>query len=187
MASRKGKAGDAPIYGVSAEFTTPGALLEGVRTLRTRDVGQLETHTPIPIAGLNRALGNSGSLTRYAVLAAVLGFASMMALCIYATAYDYVFDIGGRPLVSWPSFMVPSLSFGMLAGALTTGLSMLFTNRLPRLNHPSFNIPNFTRASQDRFFLTITPASEDPLDLKAIARAFEGLDEPPVAVEQVPR
>ncbi len=79
----------------------------------------------------------------------------MMGMCIYATAYDYVFDIGGRPRVSWPAFVVPSLSFALMTGALATYLAMLFLNRLPRLNHPAFNIPDFTRVTQDRYFLTV--------------------------------
>ena len=121
-----------------------------------------------------------------AVGAVILGFAAMMAMCIYATAVDYVFNIGGRPLVSWPAFVVPSVSFSLMAGAVVVYLSMLFLNRLPRLNHPAFNIPDFTRVTQDRYFLTV---EEDraTLDIGAIESALDGLSDRAIRVTRVPR
>ncbi len=188
MASEKGSAAEAPIYGVSAEFETPGALLDSVRRLRPQRLGRIETHAPVPIDGLSEALGTTSSLLPFAVGWTVVGFVAMMAMCIYATAFDYVFDVGGRPLVSWPAFMVPSVSFGVLLGALATGIGFLFANRLPHLNHPAYNIPGFTRATQDRFFITILPHDDDHrLDLRAIEAAFRGLAVPPATVVQVPR
>lgn len=187
MADKRRPAGTAPLFAVAAEFTSPDALLHGVRTLRPRGLGTIETYTPIPIDGLSAAMGVGGSLAPFAVAGIVLGFAAMMGMCIYATAVDYVFDIGGRPLISWPAFVVPSVSFATLVGALAIYLAMLVTNRLPRLNHPAFNIPNFTRASQDRFFLTIEPQDDAPLDLSAIATALGALADRPVAVVKVPR
>lgn len=187
MASETGRSDEAPIYGVSAAFTSPEALLDGVARLAPQHLGRIETHSPVPIPGLSELLGTASSLRPYAIIGAVLGFAAMMAMCIYATAVDYVFDIGGRPLVSWPSFVVPSVSFAMLTGALATLLGMLFANRLPRLNHPAFNIPGFTRASQDRYFLVITPSRAAPLDVPGVAAALGALPQQPVAVAEVPR
>ena len=85
----------------------------------------------------------------------------MFAMCTYATVYDYRFDIGGRPLFSWPYFVVPSVSFGTLAGALAVFLITTALSRLPRLNHPAFNIPGFTRATKDRFFVAIEARDDD--------------------------
>ncbi len=187
MVSENGRSAEAPNWGVSAEFSSPEALLDGVRRLGPRRLGRIETYSPVPIPGLSEALRMTGSLRFYALIGALLGFVAIMGMCIYATAYDYVLDIGGRPLVSWPSFVVPSLSFAMLAGTLATLLGLLFTSRLPRLNHPAFNIPGFTRASQDRYFLVITPADRTPLDLRAVALALRGLPHGPVAVAEVPR
>ncbi len=186
MASERGHRDEAPLFGVAAEFDTAASLLDGVRRLEPRRFGRMDAHTPVPVVGLSDALGAGGSLGPFAIGGVVLGFVATMGMCIYATAYDYVFDIGGRPLVSWPAFMVPSISFAMLTGTLAVYLAMLFTNRLPRLNHPAFNIPNFTRASQDAFFLTIAP-QEKPLDVAAIEAAFNALPHPPVAFVRVPR
>ncbi|WP_237477351.1 DUF3341 domain-containing protein [Lichenibacterium dinghuense] len=187
MAAAEGRADEAPIHAIAAEFDNGDALLASVHALRGRDLGRLDAMSPVPIAGMGEALGmSSSSLSVVAVGATLLGFAAMMGMCIYATAVDYVFNIGGRPLVSWPAFVVPSASFSLMAGAVATTLAMLFLNRLPRLNHPAFNIPDFTRVTQDRYFLTV---SEDggALDLDAIEAALDGLSDRPVRVTRVPR
>ena len=42
-----------------------------------------------------------------------------------------------------------------MGAALTAALSMFILNRLPQPYHPVFNVPEFTRASLDRFFLLV--------------------------------
>ena len=187
MPVAEGGPAEAPIHAVAAEFDSADALLASVLALRDRSLGQLDAHSPVPIHGMAAALQlPASSLSPVSVGAVLAGFAGMMGMCIYATAYDYVFDIGGRPLVSWPAFVVPSLSFSLMSGALATYLAMLFLNRLPRLNHPAFNIPGFTRASQDRYFLTVAEG-RDGLDIAAVEAALDALGDRPLRVTRVPR
>lgn len=184
--------GEAPLYGIAAEFASPDAVLAAARTLHPRSLGRLEIYSPVPIAGAMEAIGRTHrSIPTFMALGAtVLGGALMMGMCIYATAVDYVFDIGGRPLVSWPAFIVPTVSFAMLSAAVVIFFNWTFLCRLPMLNHPSFNIPGFLRASQDRFFLTIAPSAadeQDSLDAAAVERALAGLAQRPLAVSRVKR
>ena len=179
MASEKGREADAPLHGVSAEFGSADALLACVRALQPRRFGRLDTFSPVPVAGLEAALGIPGSpLRRLGFVGVAAGFAASMGLCVYATVYDYPFDIGGRPTVSWPAFVVPSVSFAMLAGALLVYLAMLFLNRLPHLNHPAFNIPGFERATQDRFFVSVD-AEHEALDAAGDRGRPRGPGRPP--------
>jgi hypothetical protein len=48
----------------------------------------------------------------------------------------------------------------ILCSAITALLCVLFMNGLPKPYHPVFNVPEFARASKDRFFLCIE--SSDP-------------------------
>ncbi len=163
MASEKGTPAEAPLHAVSAEFITGDALLASVLALKGRGLGRLDAHSPVPIQGMSRALDlDASSMSGFAVGAVTLGFLASMGMCIYATAADYVFNIGGRPLISWPAFVVPSVSFSLMMGALVVYVAMLFLNRLPRLNHPSFNIPDFQRVTQDRYFLTVEAGRASP-------------------------
>ena len=187
MAAAEGTVGEAPIHAVAAEFDSGAALLASVRALRGRDLGRLEAYSPVPVDGMGAALGlPSSSMSLIAIAAVLAGFAALMGMCLYATADDYVFNIGGRPLISWPAFVVPSVSFSLMAGALATYFAMLFLNRLPRLNHPAFNIPDFTRVTQDRYFLTVAEGTGD-LDIAAIEAALDGLSDRPLRVTRVPR
>ena len=181
--------GAAPIYGIAAEFGSPEAVLAAATALRPGGFGRLEIYSPVPLEGASAAIGGRPQPIPYymATGGVILGFALMMGMCIYATAYDYVFDIGGRPRFSWPAFAVPSVSFAMLTGALVVFFNMTFLCRLPMLNHPTFNIEGFLRATQDRFFLTIAPRDGEDLDPSAVERALGKLAARPLAVTRVPR
>ena len=179
---------EAPLYAISAEFGSPESVVAAAGVLRPRHFGRLEIYSPVPIPNAVAVIGREAKPIPYYFVggATVLGFVAMMGMCVYATAYDYRFQIGGRPLFSWPAFAVPSVSFAMLTGALAAFFNMTFLTRLPLLNHPSFNIPGFGRATQDRFFL-IVAALETPLDPVAIEKALNGLGTRPIAVARVPR
>ncbi len=85
--------------------------------------------------------------------------------------------------------MVPSLSFAMMAGCIAIHLALLVLNRLPRLNHPAFNIPGFLRVSDDRFFLT-AEARDDRFDPERIERRLAGMPAEagrPLEIRRIPR
>jgi hypothetical protein len=177
----------APLFGVSAEFASPDALLAAAVELRARALGRIDAYSPVPVPGMETALGlHSHAIRPFALAGAVAGFVAFMAMCAYATGYAYVFDIGGRPAVSWASYVVPSFSFGMMTAAFLVAAAFTVLNRLPRLNHPAFNIPDFSRASHDRFFL-IVEAGAEGFDPARVERALKTLPQPPLRTSLVPR
>ncbi len=184
--------GSAPLWGVSATFASQGDLAAALQAVSgiSPDQVRLDGHGPVPMPRTLRALGLEGrSILPYALAGALLGGAGFFAMCVYATAYDYVFLIGGRPRLSWPSFVVPSVSFAMLSGCVAIHLALLVLNRLPRLNHPAFNIPGFLRASDDRFFLS-AEARGDRFDAGRIERRLAGLPAEagrPLEIRRIPR
>ena len=185
--------GPAPLWGVSATFASQAdlaAALQAVSGISPPDQVHLDGHGPVPMPRTLRSLGLEGrSILPYALAGALLGGAGFYAMCIYATAYDYVFLIGGRPRLSWPSFVVPSISFAMMTGCIAIHLALLVLNRLPRLNHPAFNIPGFLRASDDRFFLS-AEARDDRFDAGRFERRLAGLAAEagrPLEIRRIPR
>ena len=91
-------------------------------------------------------------------------------------------NIGGRPMAAWPAFIVPAYETTILLSALTAVFGMILLNGLPMPYHPVFNVPQFTNASADRFFLSIETA--DPkFDLVATRAFLDGLH--PVGVSDI--
>ena len=175
----------APLWGVAAEFDTAEALIAAIGAVR--GMGRLNAYTPVPLPEAAEAIGMRGSPIYPAAMAGgVLGALAMFGMCTYATMVSYPFDIGGRPLFSWPYYVVPSLSFGALTAALAVVGAFLALSRLPRLNHPSFNIRQFTRASEDRFFMAVE-AHDSAFDAGRVEAALASLTMQPRRISRVPR
>ncbi|MCQ8239486.1 quinol:electron acceptor oxidoreductase subunit ActD [Rhizosaccharibacter radicis] len=179
--------GDAPLWGVSAEFDQAGDAIAAATALRRQRLGRVDLYSPVPLSDAPDALAlGSRPVWLIGIAAALLGGIGTFTMCAYATGIDYVFLIGGRPRFSWPSFVVPSLSFATVSGAVAMLLAMLVLNRLPRLNHPAFNIPGFEAATDDRFFVSVE-ADGDRFDPRAVEAALRMLAGRPISVARVPR
>jgi hypothetical protein len=94
----------------------------------------------------------------------------------------YPLNVGGRPHNSWPNFIPITFELTILVAALSAFVSVLILARLPQPHHAVFNVPEFQRASIDRFFLCIEV--EDPLfEREGTARFLESLK--PVSLREV--
>jgi Ni/Fe-hydrogenase subunit HybB-like protein len=187
-AAGPGKPHDAPIWGVAGEFATEADMVQALRALQALPGVRIDGYSPVPSVGAGQALGlRSHVLLALAWGGGLVGAALMFGMCSYATVYDYVFDIGGRPRFSWPAFIVPSVSFGCLCAGLATVGGLLVLNRMPRLNHPAFNIPGIGRGSWDRFFAVAHGRHGSAFDPRKTEQAFRDLAAAPLSVAEVPR
>lgn len=159
-----------PLYGVLAQFRTPEELLEAVRKARERGYRSMDAYSPFPVEGLAEALEFHETRVPAAVfLGGVLGAAGGYALQVGLNAVDYPLNVGGRPLNSVPAWIPIMYELTILLASLFAVLGMLALNGLPMPYHPVFNVPEFARASSDRFFLAINADDavarrEDPRD-----------------------
>jgi hypothetical protein len=149
------------IFGVSAEFTSAEAVLAAAQQVRAEGYRKVDAYTPMPVEGLTDVLGWRDKLVPFLMLCGgFVGFFSALTLQYSGMAWFYPLNVGGKPLNSWPMYVVPCFEMTVLFTALTGVVSMIVLNGLPQLYHPMFSVPGFERASNDRFFLCIE--SEDP-------------------------
>jgi ActD protein len=164
-----------PPFGIIGVFTTPDALKDAARQLRSLGFRAVEAHTPYPIDGLDQLLRPARrqlALPLIMFAGAVLGGAWGYFIQYWDEALDYPINVGGRPHNSWPAFIVGTVEF-MLLVAVAAGLfALLASCRLPRLYHPLFNAVEFDRASIDRFVLCVE-ARDPSFEVDHLRRIFE--------------
>ena len=173
------------LYALVAEFDTAEEALAAAHAVRTQGYSRTDAYTPFAVEGLDEALGMKKTRIGWVMLlagtaGAFLGFFMQW----FANVVHYPLNIGGRPLNSWPNFIIITFEVTALSAALAVAVAMIFRNGMPRLYHPIFNTPNFERATRDGFFISIE-ANDPKFELEETRRFLEGLS--PARVSEVER
>ena len=149
------------MHGVMAEYDSAQAVVDAARKTIAQGFTRVEAYTPVPIEELNDIIHKRRTILPKLVLAGGLaGMATGFGLQYWASVIEYPMNIGGRPLASWTTFIVPSYELTILFSALTAAIGMITLSGLPQPYHPVFNVERFSMASSDKFFLVIE--STDP-------------------------
>jgi Protein of unknown function (DUF3341) len=171
------------IHGLMAEFDNPSALVAAAEKARLAGYRQMDAYSPIPIEEVSEALGHRRTrLPILVFLGGLMGCLGGYGLQYWSQALEYPMNVGGRPYHSWPQFIPVTFETTVLGAALTAFIGMWALNKLPQPYHPVFNVPEFARASTDRFFLCIE-AVDPRFDARATRQFLEGLH--PVGVSEV--
>lgn len=144
------------VYGLMAEFDSPGAVLRAAEKVRAAGYQRWDVFTPFPIHGLDKVMGYKNSLVGWVSLALGAGaFLSVVALIWFANDYVNHYVVGGKPMFSPPMTFVPSYILMILGAAFGALLGMLGINQLPRLHHPLLAKKRFELTTRDRFIIVI--------------------------------
>ena len=174
-----------PIYGLMAEFETPTALVAAARAALEKGYRKLDAYSPFPIEELTDALHlHHNKLPLIVLLGGIIGGLAGYLLQYYVTVIYFPINIAGRPLHSWPSYIIIAFETTILFASISAVLGMLALCGLPMPYHPTFNVPRFALASRNRFFLCIE--SRDPLFDRARTIEFLETLEPREVSEVAP-
>jgi len=167
---------DGGSYGVMAEFEDPTSLVNAAKTAYEMGFRKLDAYTPFPIEELNDVLHlHKNKLPLIVLCGGVMGALTGYLLQYFVTVIYFPINVAGRPLHSWPSYIVITFELTILFGALATVLGLLGLCGLPMPYHPVFNVPRFSAASRDRFFLCIE-ASDPMFNVQTTSRFLESMD-----------
>jgi hypothetical protein len=163
------------LYGLMAEFPGPHEIVAAARLVTEKGYRRVDGYTPYPMEDLSDALELPRSVLPKLVLGGgILGCLLGYGLEYWSSVIAYPLNVGGRPLHSWPSFIVPAFETTILFAAGTAVLGMLALNGLPQPYHPVFNVAAFAKASRDGFFLGIE-ATDPKFDRAETRRFLESL------------
>ncbi len=144
-----------PLYGLMAEFQNPTDLVNAARKAREAGYRRMDAYSPFPIEEISEVLHQKDHLPLLVLIGGIVGGLSGFLFQYWASAIDYPINVGGRPLLSWPSFIPVTFECTILVAAFAAVLGMLGLNGLPMPYHPVFNVERFVNATRSRFFLCI--------------------------------
>ena len=144
------------LYGLLAEFNTPTELVEAAKKTREAGYSKTDAFSPFPIHEMDEALGIKRSILSFMIFGGgLIGLLGGLGMQVYLMGVEYPMNVGGRPYLSWPSFIPITFECTILLASATAVFGMLFLNGLPQPYHPVFNVPRFALASREKFFLVI--------------------------------
>lgn len=151
-----------PLWGLLAEFDTPGALLHAARQAYSEGYRKMDAYSPFPVPDLAEAIGfRRDSVPLLCLVGGLIGGCGAYILQYWINTIAFPINVGGRPMHSWPSFIPVTFEMTVLFASFGAFFGMWALNRLPQPYHPIFNSEAFAAASRNRFFLCIETA--DPL------------------------
>ncbi|MEP0775771.1 MAG: DUF3341 domain-containing protein [Acidobacteriota bacterium] len=148
--------GKGRLWGLLAEYETVPAVLEAAARVRDAGYRHFDVHTPIPIHGLDEAMGIRVSRLPWLVAGCgAAGASAGLLLQWWTNAVDYPFIISAKPYFGLPAAIPVTFELTVLLAAIGAFVGMLVANGLPQFFHPLFRVERFRRASNDRFFISI--------------------------------
>ena len=138
-------------------FRDPGSALAAAGELKQAGLGQPEILSPIPLHGAEKVLGPKKSvIRRFTLFGGIFGALGGFTLAA-GTAVQYLHPTGGRPIITFPPFLIITYEATILCGILFTVLGFLISARFPAIRRRVY-VPE---AAVDRFTVTIPCNGEE--------------------------
>jgi hypothetical protein len=175
---------DTGIYGLMAEFDDVNSAIVAAQRTYAEGYRKIDAYAPFPVEELSEAVGfQRNGVALVCLVGGLLACTGAFTLQWWINTISYPINIGGRPLNSWPSFIIVTFEMTILFSGLSAVFGMLALNGLPMPYHPVFNVKEFEFASRDKFFLIVF-SSDKKYDPSRTRQFLEGLG--PLSVVEVP-
>lgn len=175
---------DPRTYGLLAEFDSVDSVISAAHKVYSAGYRKIDAYSPFPLEELSEAIGfQKNGVALVCLVGGLLGCTAAYVLQYWINTIAYPVNVAGRPLHSWPSFIIVTFEMTILFSGLSAVFGMLALNGLPMPYHPVFNVPQFDFASKDKFFIIIF-ASDKNYDPVGTRQFLESLS--PLSVSEVP-
>jgi ActD protein len=140
------------IIEIISSFPDEARCAHAIEELRAAQVGNFNTFSPIPSHKIEHAMGRKKSPVRWIVLAGgISGILTGLAVTI-GTTYEWRLNAGGKPLLSWPPFIVITFELMVLLGGIFGFLGVLGLAGVPTTE----SVPGYeSRFGEDQFGIVV--------------------------------
>ncbi len=174
---------DGELYGVLAEYDTPGELLDAARKVRDAGYTEFDCYSPFPVHGIDEAMGIKRTILPLIVFGGgATGLVGGIFLQWWMNAYNWPWNIAGKPTWSIPANVPIMFEATILFSVFASFFGMWILNKLPQVWHPFFRADRFARVTDDAFILGIE-AKDKRFDHVATTKLLK--DAGAIAVEDV--
>ena len=137
---------------IISSFADEAQTAHAIEKLRTAEIKSFTAFSPIPSHKIEHAIGRKKSPVRWIVLfGGISGVITGLAITI-GTTYEWGLNAGGKPLLSWPPFIVICFELMVLLGGIFGFLGVLGLARVPTTeSEPGYD----GRFGEDRFGLAV--------------------------------
>ena len=137
---------------ISSSFADEARCARAIEELRAAQIGDFNIFSPIPSHRIENAIGRKKSPVRWIVLVGgILGVLTGLAITI-GTTYEWNLNAGGKPLVSWPPFIVICFELMVLLGGICGFFGVLGLSGVPTTE----SAPGYSgRFAEDRFGVVV--------------------------------
>ncbi|HWU90396.1 MAG TPA: quinol:electron acceptor oxidoreductase subunit ActD [Kofleriaceae bacterium] len=159
--------GDGALYGVLAEYDTPGELVDAARKVRDAGYTEFDCFSPFPVHGIDEAMGIKRTILPVLIFCGgFLGTIGGLFLEWWMNAHNWPWIVSGKPTWSIPANVPIGFETTILMSVFTSFFGMWILNKLPQVWHPFFRLDRFARVTDDAFLLGIE-ARDQRFDLEA--------------------
>jgi mono/diheme cytochrome c family protein len=147
---------DGELYGVLAEYDTPGELLDAARKVRDAGYTEFDCYSPFPVHGIDEAMGIKRTILPLIVFGGgATGLIGGIFLQWWMNAYNWPWNIAGKPSWSIPANVPIMFEATILFSVFASFFGMWILNKLPQVWHPFFRSDRFAKVTDDAFILGI--------------------------------
>ena len=141
---------------ILAEFDSPKSLMDAASKTANEGFTAFDVFSPFPIHGMDDAMQLKPTPLGWIVFFhGLLGGAFGFLLQSWVATHAYKLTISGKPFFSFQAFIPVTFELMVLFSAFGTVFGMFALNKLPQFYHPVFRSQNFSKVTEDGFFLGI--------------------------------
>ena len=113
---------DPKTFGLMAEFDNVNHAIIAARRTYAAGYRKLDAYSPFPVEELSEAIGfHKNGVALVCLVGGLLGCTAAYTLQWWINTISYPVNIGGRPLHSWPSFIIVSFEMTILFSRIVGG------------------------------------------------------------------